>query len=396
MREEWRVVDLFSGAGGMSCGFQRHPDFRVAGAADAQVGKPSAAPGSLGCNGSYYASIGVRPVEADLGTADPAAVCQAMHLGSARTAVLAACPPCTGFSRAMATNHLRDDQRNSLVRRVTDYAAVLRPEIVLVENARELVMGRFARHLDHLVRELSRLGYRTAASVHFLDRFGLPQRRERAIVVAARPPWRVRELPDLWQGWRLDAKATHVRRAIWDLPPVLAGQPHPGDPLHVAPALKSAANRNRLAALPADGGSWADLIDHPDRSVLLTPAMARRVAAGRLGSHPDIYGRLHWDRPAVTIKRECGHIGNGRYAHPEQDRLCSVREMSILQGFPRDYRLAGSIANMYRHVGDAVPPLISYQLAWLCRWMLTGDRPAPEELLLPGSHLAPVDLQHAS
>jgi DNA (cytosine-5)-methyltransferase 1 len=147
--------------------------------------------------------------------------------------------------------------------------------------------------------------------------------------------------------------------------------------------------------VPHDGGSWADLIRCHDSSVLLTPAMSRRAAIGDLGSHPDIYGRLHWDKPAVTVKRECGHIGNGRYAHPEQDRLCSVREMSILQGFPRDYRLVGSLANMYRHVGDAVPPLISYQLAGLSRWILTGERPAPEELILPGCHLGPADIHRA-
>jgi DNA (cytosine-5)-methyltransferase 1 len=121
--------------------------------------------------------------------------------------------------------------------------------------------------------------------------------------------------------------------------------------------------------------------------------MQRRAAAGDLGSHPDVYERLWWDRPAVTIKRECGHIGNGRYAHPEQDRLCTVREMSILQGFPRGYRFAGSLSNMYRHIGDAVPPLISYQLAAACRWMLTGDRPDPAELILPGCHLTDADVE---
>ena len=147
--------------------------------------------------------------------------------------------------------------------------------------------------------------------------------------------------------------------------------------------------------MPRDGGGWADLVDHRDGSVLLTPAMAGRVARGDFGSHPDIYGRLWWDRPAVTIKRECGHIGNGRYAHPEQDRLCTVREMSLLQGFPRDYTLVGTVANMYRHIGDAVPPLISYQLAGLCEWILTGVRPAPEELILPGCHLVPGDLVRA-
>ena len=119
----------------------------------------------------------------------------------------------------------------------------------------------------------------------------------------------------------------------------------------------------------AAGPTWSGT---PRPATLLTPAMRRRAAAGDLGSHPDVYGRLWWDRPAVTIKRECGHIGNGRYAHPEQDRLCTVREMAILQGFPRGYRFAGSLSNMYRHIGDAVPPLISYQLAAACRWMLTG------------------------
>jgi len=160
----------------------------------------------------------------------------------------------------------------------------------------------------------------------------------------------------------------------------------------LATAVASVLNRQRLAAVPKDGGSWADLIGEPDSSVLLTPAMAGRVARGDLGSHPDIYGRLWWDRPAVTIKRECGHVGNGRYAHPEQDRLCTVREMSVLQGFPRDYRFSGSLANMYRHIGDAVPPLISYQLAGLCQWILSGARPDPAGLVLPGCQFTETDL----
>jgi DNA (cytosine-5)-methyltransferase 1 len=395
MPQKLSVVDLFSGAGGMSCGFQRHSDFAVAGAVDAQLGKPSSSPGSLGCNASYAASIGVQPVSADLASSDPAEVCQALGLAGQPPTVLAACPPCTGFSRTMAGNHLRDDQRNGLVEKVGEYAALLRPDIVLVENARELVMGRFAGHLRGLAGRLTRLGYAVTASTHFLSDFGLPQRRERAIVIAVRRPLPVRDLAALWAGWRIDAKATHVRRAIWDLSPVAAGQMHPGDPLQVAPAFRSAINARRLAAIPHDGGSWAALRDHQDSTVLLTPAMSRRAARGDFGSHPDIYGRLHWDRPAVTIKRECGHIGNGRYAHPEQDRLCTVREMSILQGFPRDYLLSGSLANMYRHIGDAVPPLISYQLAGLCRWILTGERPAAEELILPGCHLTPDDVQRS-
>ena len=148
MPQKLSVVDLFSGAGGMSCGFQRHSDFAVAGAVDAQLGLPSSSPGSLGCNASYAASIGVQPVSADLASSDPAEVCQALGLAGQPPTVLAACPPCTGFSRTMAGNHLRDDQRNGLVEKVGEYAALLRPDIVLVENAHDV--GRRAFHGEQL------------------------------------------------------------------------------------------------------------------------------------------------------------------------------------------------------------------------------------------------------
>ena len=163
--------------------------------------------------------------------------------------------------------------------------------------------------------------------------------------------------------------------------------------MHVSPSLSSEVNRLRLAAIPHDGGSWADLVDHPRADILLTPSMKDRAEKRKFGSHPDVYGRLWWDRPAVTIKRECAHIGNGRYGHPEQDRLCTVREMSILQGFPDTYKFVGTITNMYRHIGDAVPPLISYQLAALCEWILTGERPGPDAFILPGCHLNAEDIE---
>jgi len=60
----------------------------------------------------------------------------------------------------------------------------------------------------------------------------------------------------------------------------------------------------------------------------------------------------------------------------------------MLQGFPNDFEFNGSaISNNYRHIGDAVPPLISYQLAWVCYWILTGKKPMPEQWILPDTHL---------
>ncbi len=102
---------------------------------------------------------------------------------------------------------------------------------------------------------------------------------------------------------------------------------------------------------------------------------------------------MSWDRPAVTVKRECAHVGNGRYAHPEQDRLCTVRELGLLQGFPDTYEFGGgSLSNQYRHIGDAVPPLISYQLAHVVEWMFTGVRPRLPDCVLPGTSLKGDDI----
>jgi DNA (cytosine-5)-methyltransferase 1 len=391
--ESWSVVDLFSGAGGMSYGFHAHPSFAVVGAADAQIGKPSTARGHLGCNATYSANLGIRPVERDLSVADPVEICQAMNLPDPSPAILCACPPCTGFSRTLAHNHLQDDVRNSLVGRTSRYVEVLRPQIVLMENARELVMGRFSRHLQGLLDDLHNLDYGTLAVTHFLNEFGLPQKRERALIIAVQRPLPLLGLADLWSGYRVSRKATHVRHAIWELPAVDAGAYNHEDPLHVSPSLSSEVNRRRLAAIPHDGGGWVDLVNHPQADALLTPAMKHRAEMRKFGSHPDVYGRLWWDRPAVTIKRECGHIGNGRYAHPEHDRLCTVREMSLLQGFPSTYSFVGTLTNMYRHIGDAVPPMISYQLATLCKWILSGERPGPADLILPGCHLDAEDIE---
>ncbi|MDN5767191.1 MAG: DNA cytosine methyltransferase [Humibacillus sp.] len=385
------VVDLFSGGGGASAGFAANDQFRIVGAADAQIGKPSSGEGTLACNSTYSTNMGLEPVEANLGLIAPGELGERMALSSPPE-VLIACPPCTGFSRTNAQNHVVDDHRNGLVSRVADYVAEWRPQVMVMENARELVMGKFKGHLAELTARLNSLGYSVSAETKFLNEFGLPQRRERALVIATAKGLPDRSMSDLWRGLRIDPKATHVRRAIWHLPELANGQRSAEDPMHVAPRIVKEQALARTEAIPHDGGSWFDLTDHPDRELLLTPTMKYRLAIGALGSHPDVYGRMWWDRPSPTIKRECGHMGNGRYTHPEQDRLCSVRELGILNGFPSDYTFAGNLSNSYRHIGDAVPPLISYQLARLAAWILGGDRPTPEELVMPGTHVVANDI----
>jgi len=389
---KYTFVDLFSGAGGMSFGFKAHDAFTPRFAVDVEVGKPSSGQGSLECNATYKANIGIDVKAADLTTYEPRQLMRDAGLARKELDVLISCAPCTGFSRAVNKNHLEDDPRNHLVERSALFVDALRPAIFVMENARELIHGNFSGHFAALKTSLENMGYAVAGRVYMLSRFGLPQARERSIVVGVRSPLSLRTLDELWSGNAVDAAATTVRRAIAHLPAVKAGAEHPNDAMHTSPSFSDPRTLQRLKAIPRNGGSWADLVGNPRTEDLLVPSMRRSAERGDFGSHPDVYGRLWWDRPCVTIKRECSHVGNGRYSHPEQDRMCTVRELALINGFPAGYEFLGSLSNRYRHIGDAVPPLISHQLAHLAYWMLAERRPKLADIVLDGTSLRATDI----
>ena len=152
---------------------------------------------------------------------------------------------------------------------------VLRPDIVLMENARELVMGRFPGTWPGLLAEPGRPRLpRPARARTSSTEFGLPQRRERALVVAARRPLPLRDLPGPWAGWQVSPKATHVRRAIWELPPVPAGRRRPAGPA----ARRAGAERGGQPPAAGRHPARRRQLGRPGRASgeagpLLTPAM---------------------------------------------------------------------------------------------------------------------------
>lgn len=340
-------VDLFSCGGGMSSGFACR-GFRTVGAVDLEVAKPSHGTGATFCNDTYERNLGLRPMSADLAATEPDEVAAHFDIRPDDVDVLISCAPCTGFSQKQSRNHVLDDGRNSLVTRAAVFAEAWRPRYVVIENVKELLRGRHKHHFQRLHDSLTRLGYDVFAEIHDLKDFGLPQSRVRSLIVAKLGgPFHL-TLPRV-------ARRT-VRDAIGHIPPVLAGEVHPDDPMHVCPRI-GGHSLARMHAIPKDGGSWTDLTE--EQAHLRIPSMN----VEKPGSFPDVYGRLAWDRPAPTITRECSHPGNGRYSHPEQDRLLTVREMALLQGFPPDYQFEGSLSFKYRQIGDAVPPMIAAMIA---------------------------------
>lgn len=370
----------------MSFGFKAHGAFQLLAAADAEIGKPTSGNGLLQCNSTYQKNIGISPSKINLAEVVAGDLRHLLKIGQEKVSVLSVCPPCTGFSRTNPENHVRDDPRNGLVQKAAEFTIALDADVMVMENARELIRGNFRHHYLALRERLEDAGYNVFGRSYLLSRFGLPQLRERAIIIAVKERLPLYTLESMWDGWEVKSEAISVRRAM-----AASRKSKAAD--HRYPGFASEIVKRRLQAVPRDGGSWMDILKRKDADELLTGSMKRIAAAKKFGSYPDVYGRMAWDRPSPTIKRECAHIGNGRYAHPIEDRLCSIAEMAVLNGFPANYRFDGvSIANAYRHIGDAVPPLISYQIAHLCRWILTNEQPGLQELVLPATSLQSDDL----
>src|SRR5690606_17322369 len=107
----------------------------------------------------------------------------------------------------------------------------------------------------------------------------------------------------------------------------------------------SSLSQRRFRQIPPGGNRFS--ITDPE---LLPPCWVNH----RSGSG-DVMGRLHWDKPSVTIRTEFFKPEKGRYLHPEAHRAITHYEAAVLQGFPRDYRWVGSKTSIARQIGNAVP-----------------------------------------
>lgn len=120
----------------------------------------------------------------------------------------------------------------------------------------------------------------------------------------------------------------------------------------------SALDRKMIEAVP-EGGNWIDI--PPGLSARVDQIRARSLTRGII--HTTYYGRLRWNAPAYTISTFFTRSGNGCFIHPSEHRLITAREAARLQSFPDDYEFAGSTRAIAMQIGNAVPPLLAFQVA---------------------------------
>jgi DNA (cytosine-5)-methyltransferase 1 len=341
-----RVMDMFSGCGGMSTGFRAAngigPIFDIRGAVDID---PVA-------NRSYAANHGVDPLCEDLGqlARSPKKLQEFLArtgFGEGDANVLIGCAPCQGFS-SHRNDQGENDPRNSLFVDFARIAAKIQPDAVVVENVPEILTERYWPFVQRARQILEKAGYYVHVNVHNMAEFGVPQERFRALMLAMKKPFVVPE------GFLSRPGFLTVRDAISELPPVGAGVRHPTDPMHFSAGHKQ-STIDTIRAVPKNGGNRPEHVG---------PACLRRAKA-RNGKaiYEDVYGRLHWDKPAITITAYARNPASGRFVHPEQDRGLTVREAALLQGFPMGYDILGNLDERFRQIGNAVPPAFSAYLA---------------------------------
>ena len=112
---------------------------------------------------------------------------------------------------------------------------------------------------------------------------------------------------------------------------------------------------SRIKAVPKNGG----LQDIPDKLLSNHLIKMKHGGYGSGGFVKNLYGRLDWEKPSGTVVAGIKKITCGRFFHPTDSRLLTVREAARLQSFPDDYRFLGSLVDQYTVVGNAVPPKFS-------------------------------------
>lgn len=108
------------------------------------------------------------------------------------------------------------------------------------------------------------------------------------------------------------------------------------------------------------GGNWKNI---PESVPSQRLAQIRESYKAGKGSRSTYYGRLRPDMPAYTINTYFNRPGNGCHMHYDQDRTISQREAARFQSFPDSFEFIGSLGAINNQIGNAVPPLLAYQIA---------------------------------
>lgn len=379
------VVDLFSGAGGLSAGFKR-AGYNVIGGLDGW--KPACDSFRLNEPDAFVLCGDVREI-------DPREFLSSLPVS--QVDVVLGGPSCQGFSTSSGlsrSGRRANDPRNSLFEHFVRFVAEINPSWVVMENVPGLLLFNRGQVAREICKEFAGIGFHVVPMILLAADYGVPQLRRRLVFVGNRTrqpigfPSPTNSDPELWKNFALPFEhlsrlgnknaakdlPPHVSLAdsLSDLPLIRQGEEfvgkYPGPAvtryqrllrkgchtltLHRASRL-SPSDEQMIPLIPP-GGNWCSL-----------PQQIRQVRFAKIRSYDatTMLKRPLWEKPSFTITTKFNDASAGAFIHPQQDRTFSLREAARIQSFTDSYNFAGSDAEIRKQIGNAVPPMLGQRLA---------------------------------
>lgn len=339
-----KAIDFFCSIGGMTYGF------RKAGI-DVKAGidiDPS-------CKETYeYNNPGSKFIEADIKAYSFEQLKKDTRIKeNDDNLIFIGCSPCQYWS-IMNTDKTKSMLSKNLLVDFQKFTEHFKPGYIVVENVPGIIKKRSRSRLKKFVRRIKQLGYSVKYDILNAGHFGVPQNRRRFTLVASRVNHNI-SLPIVDKK-----KVLSVRDFIGienGFPKIKAGHIDKTKFKHSAAGLTE-NNLKRIKLTKKNGGTRERWSKKKDLQI--------DAYNGKDNSFRNVYGRMSWNKPAPTITTRFNSLSNGRFGHPEEDRAISIREGATLQTFPKYYDFKEkSMGKIARHIGNAVPPKLAYNIAKL-------------------------------
>lgn len=240
--------------------------------------------------------------------------------------------PCQAFSYAGRKLGF-EDTRGTLFYEFARCVKEVQPHVFMAENVRGLISHNQGRTLKTIVSIFGDLGYEVQWKLLNAVQYGVPQKRERVIIIGTARGFRFTYPPQ-------EKNIKTLRDALRNVPP--------------SPGQQYSEKKRKVLELVPPGGCWRDLPEEIQKSYM---GKSYYSSGGRTG----MARRIAWNEPSLTLTCSPSQKQTER-CHPDETRPFTVREYARIQTFPDEWEFAGSVYSQYKQIGNAVPVELACRL----------------------------------
>ena len=325
--KKYNIIDLFAGVGGLSYGFSKVDDFNIIAANE--IEKDISIAYTLNHKG-------VKMLNCDISELTEERIFET--IGDAKIDLIVGGPPCQSYS---TLGKRQMDDRANLFMQYKKILSIVRPKAFVFENVVGILSMNKGKLFKDIQAQFAELGYELKYQVLDAVDFGVPQHRERVILVGYLGK-NLFEFPSPTHGEGLRPYVT-LRDAIGDLPVLQSGESKF--------EYQSGITNDFLQFVRASGCNLTDHTAPKNGEHLIRIMQVLKDGQCKDDLPEDIrpksgygntYAKLWWERPSTTITRNFACPSSSRCIHPRDSRAMSIREGARLQSFPDDYQFYGS------------------------------------------------------